>query len=132
MAKPVKLSELSIEIAATLSEYSQDVTDAVKDKCKKAAKEAVSELKQTSPKRTEEYAKSWRAKVLYESNDDIRISVQNGKKSRLTHVLENGHVSKNGTQRVYGKVKAFPHIKEAETHVIEKLGNDVKVAIKQS
>lgn len=128
----IKPSQLYDAIASALAEYSSDVTQGVKDNCKQAAKDAVSELKQTSPKRTGEYGKGWKTKTNYESEDDIRISVYNGKKPQITHLLENGHVSRNGTKRTFGTVKSYPHIAEAEQHVIDKLGNMVKVAIKKA
>lgn len=124
------INEMAIEIEAALQEYSDEIAEDIKDEVKRVAKEAVEELKSTSPKKTGEYKKGWKTRVEYEGRDDIRMTVYNGKKGQLTHLLENGHAIKNGTGRTYGRTRAFPHIVQAEQHAAEKLENKAKVRIK--
>ena len=126
----VAVGELASAIETTLLNYDQDVTDKLKAECRKAASDAAKELKGTSPSESGEYASGWRSTTVHEDQEDIRIVVHNGKKPQLTHLLEFGHVSKNGTKRIYGNVKAYPHIADAEQHVIDKLEGAVKVALK--
>ena len=52
----VSVNDLADAIANELQEYSQDVADGLKKEIKQVAKEMVSELKQTSPRKTGEYA----------------------------------------------------------------------------
>lgn len=124
MAK-VKVDGLAQAIAAELAAYDQDVTDGLKKEVRKVAKEMVGQLKQTSPRDSGEYASGWKAKVEYESAQDIRVRVYNAKKTSLTHVLENGHAKVNG-----GRVEGIPHIGPAEQQAADKLENKVKVVVK--
>ena len=73
----MKIEGLADAIAKELSEYSQDVTDALKEECVKVADETVSTLKMTSPQMTGKYARGWRQKTEYESKSDIRVRVYN-------------------------------------------------------
>lgn len=130
MAKSVRPEELSIEIAAALAEYEDDVAEALKAECKQVAKETTQELRRTSPQKTGEYAQGWKSKTEYESREDIRIIVYNGKKPQLSHLLEFGHVCRNGTQRVFGRVPGHEHITVAETHAAEKLDARIKVRLR--
>lgn len=48
---------------------------------------------------------------------------------RLTHLLENGHVIKNGTGRTYGNTRAFPHIQAVDKKSVELLDKKIREAI---
>lgn len=121
MAK-VKVDGLAKAIAAELAAYDQEVTDGLKKEVRQVAKEMVTQLKQTSPRDSGEYASGWKAKVEYESAQDIRERVYNAKKTSLTHILENGHAKVNG-----GRVEGTPHIGPAEQQAADKLENKAKV-----
>lgn len=121
MAK-VKVDGLAKAIAAELAAYDQEVTDGLKKEVKQVAKEMVTQLKQTSPRDSGEYASGWKAKVEHESAQDIRERVYNVKKPSLTHILENGHAKVNG-----GRVEGTPHIGPAEQQAADKLENKAKV-----
>ena len=99
------MSEISIsdQMAKILSEESQRIRDMAKDAIQEVAKDTATELKETSPKRTGKYARSWG--VVWRNGAYI---VRN-KEYRLTHLLENGHAKVSG-----GRVAAIPHIKPAE------------------
>lgn len=125
MAK-VKIDELADAIIKELSEYNQEVTDGVKQEVKSVANECKTEIQQNSPKLTGSYRKGWREKTMYESADDIRISIYNKTDYQLTHLLENGHAKVNG-----GRVEGKPHIGPAEQHAEEKLLKKVKVVVRK-
>ncbi len=118
----IKVSDLAQVVAQELADYSQDVADGVKEEVKQVAKDMVTELKQTSPRNTGEYAKGWKSRVEYESPEDIRVRVYNSKKPQLTHLLENGHAKQNG-----GRVNGIPHIGLAEQKAEDSLEGKVKV-----
>lgn len=124
MAK-VKIDGLADAIIKELSEYNQEVTDGVKQEVKSVANECKTEIQQNSPKLTGSYRKGWREKTMYESADDIRISIYNKTDYQLTHLLENGHAKVNG-----GRVEGKPHIGPAEQNAEQKLLNRVKVVAK--
>lgn len=125
MAK-VKIDGLADAIIKELSEYNQEVTDGVKQEVKSVANECKTEIQQNSPKLTGSYRKGWREKTMYESADDIRISIYNKTDYQLTHLLENGHAKVNG-----GRVEGKPHIGPAERHAEEKLLKKVKVVVRK-
>lgn len=118
----IKVSDLAQAVAQELADYSQDVTDGVKKEVKQVAKDVVTELKQTSPRNSGDYAKGWKSRVEYESPEDIRVRVYNSKKPQLTHLLENGHAKQNG-----GRVNGIPHIGPAEQRAEDSLEGKVKV-----
>lgn len=118
----IKVSDLAQAVAQELADYSQDVTDGVKKDVKQVAKDVVTELKQTSPRNSGDYAKGWKSRVEYESPEDIRVRVYNSKKPQLTHLLENGHAKQNG-----GRVNGIPHIGPAEQRAEDSLEGKVKV-----
>ena len=117
-------------IQRELAGYSQEVADGVKTEVRATAKECRDELREKSPKMTGDYKKGWRDVVVYESADDIRISVRNPKEYRLAHLLEHGHTIKNGTGRVYGEVKEQQHIGFAADQAYDMLWKREKVVVK--
>lgn len=121
----IKIDALADAVARELAAYSQEATDILKKEIRSVAKEAVEELKATSPRDSGEYASTWMSKDVYESKTDIRVRVYNKDNYRLTHLLENGHAKVSG-----GRVAGQPHIGPAEDNAAKKLGNKVKVVFK--
>lgn len=122
----VKANDFAKAVYAALEEYSEELTESVKDEVRDAAKYAVKELKETSPKDTGEYAKSWKQSKKSASNASLRIVVHNKDHYRLTHLLENGHAKMNG-----GRVEAKPHIAPVEKKVVERLLDRTKVVLQK-
>ncbi|MDD9148157.1 HK97 gp10 family phage protein [Sporolactobacillus sp. CQH2019] len=114
---PINLAD---EIAQALQEYTDDVTQELDDAKDKISKEAVSELRTTSPKKTGDYAKGWtRKKTKY------GYVVHNRTDYQLTHLLEYGHAKRNG-----GRVRAYPHIAPVEQKVIDKFTSASEKAVR--
>ena len=113
-------------IQKTLAEYEGVTIDSMKAAVDKASKEAVRELKSSSPNRTGAYAKSWAAKKARLTNKwAYQKTVYNKEHYRLTHLLEKGHKvvgAKNG--RTW--VDARPHIEKVEQKAVETLVNEMK------
>lgn len=126
MAK-ISVDQLAAEIAKGLAEYSQDVVEKVNISSEKIGKEAVKQLKQTSPKKTGEYAKSWTMKTEPEvGQPHKRIVHVKAPHYRLAHLLEYGHAKVGG-----GRVEGRPHIGPAEEEVIREFTREVEEAIKR-
>ena len=117
---------LSKAIQKTLAEYEGVTIDNMKAAVDKASKEAVRELKSSSPNHTGAYAKSWAAKKARLTNKwAYQKTVYNKEHYRLTHLLEKGHKvvgAKNG--RTW--VDARPHIEKVEQKAVETLVNEMK------
>lgn len=118
-------SRLANEIAKMLSDYSQEVVDKVDISSERVGKEAVKRLKQTSPKDTGSYSKSWRVKTFDSVRQPKRRIVHSPTSYHLTHLLEHGHAKSGG-----GRVEAKPHIGPAEEQVIQQFTKEVEEAIR--
>ena len=126
MAK-IKVDQLAAEIAKGLAEYSQDVVEKVNVSSERVGKAAVKRLKQTSPKKTGKYAKSWTMTTEKEfGQPHTRIIHAKAPHYRLTHLLEHGHAKVGG-----GRVEGRPHIRPAEEMVIRDFVTEVEEAIKR-
>ena len=123
MGKKVSIDGLEDAINDILKDYENDVKKAAAPVIKKAAETAKAELRATSPEDTGEYKKGWRYK---KSSDGMSYTIYNDAKPGLTHLLENGHASRNG-----GRVAAKPHIKPVEEKVKEALPDELKNAIEK-
>ena len=118
----IKADELANTIAKTLEEYKGATVETMKKAVDKAAKQAVSDLKATSPVQTGAYAKDWAAKNDRKANKWAYAKVVYNKKHyRLTHLLEKGHRKVNG-----GMVAARPHIAKVEEEAIDELVKEIK------
>ena len=117
---------LAKAIQKTLAEYEGVTVDSMKAAVDKVSKEAVRELKGSSPKRTGAYAKSWAAKKARLTNKwAYQKTVYNKEHYRLTHLLEKGHRvvgAKNGRTRV----DPIPHIEKVEKKAVENLVREMK------
>lgn len=123
------------ELARALAEATRTMTEEVVEEfesgLERIAKETVDELKRTSPVykgndknrkyKKGTYSKSWTYFVT-KGRGVIRVTVyaKNGQ-DNLTHLLEHGHLVKDGTGRVLGNASPIPHIAEAEKHSEEKI-----------
>lgn len=125
MSKKIELKDFQKAIIQNLKEYSSEVVAESKKQVQQVGKETVNQLKETSPKRSGDYAKDWKMKKAFENANEIRVQVYNAHHYQLTHLLEYGHAKKNG-----GRVEAIPHIRPAEQAAAEKLDKKVKVVIR--
>jgi hypothetical protein len=118
--------DFSKAVENTLKEYGLSVTLRMNEAVEKVGNNAADLLKDTSPKRKGggKYAKSWVCTKTSDSPLETTVIVHNKKHYRLTHLLENGHATRNG-----GRTKAQPHIKPAEEQAISEFIKAAKEAI---
>ena len=117
MAKRKTVSAIQLESAINevLKEYGNDVYNVLSDAVEEVAEEATNKLKAVdhfAPGRepSGKYSASWTHEKMRSGRLATREVVHNLEPFRLTHLLEKGHVSRNGTQRIFGTVQAYPHI----------------------
>ena len=112
MADVVKVDDLAGEIVLAVRTYTEEVGEAIEEAVKETAQALATDLRETSPKDTGEYAKGWTAR----KEGPGRYVVYNKKKPQLTHLLEHGHAKAGG-----GRVEGIPHIKPAEERHVPQL-----------
>ena len=115
MAKThIEADELENALVILIDEYEREVDDKFKKDLVKSAGVIVDELKSAEPAGAgryhdwSEYNSGWKKSV----EDDTllyKVVVHNAKKPGLTHLLEKGHLTRDG----YTMAKAFPHIAPA-------------------
>ena len=126
MSQTIKIDQLADTVMKGLQEYKDLATEDLKKDVQKAAKTVQEQIKNTAPKKTGRYAKSWTSKKTKETSDSIEYTVHSKNRYQLTHLLENGHAKRGG-----GRVRAFPHIAPAETAGTEQLVKDIERDLKK-
>lgn len=113
MAKKTAIDKLDEAIEGILNEYGDSVQanlDLItKQMGQKGATALRQELKAKFKQHTGEYAKGWKYEFR-QTRRYSRTTIFNDHYS-LPHLLENGHVIRNGTGRTYGNVPGREHIK---------------------
>ena len=110
MPPTVSSGDLFAEINAQLEEYTEEVDEKLQGEIDSLSKEIVNLLKNhpNIPEKTGKYKKSFVVRTVAKGKGFKRNVVAN-RKYRLTHLLEDGHLTKNG-----GRTRAFPHWKDAQ------------------
>lgn len=115
MAKRIRPIDLDKTVQGLLAQYGNQVYDVLKDCVKEVSDGAVEKLQKVSSfapggHPSGEYSRSWTQDEVKTGRLSTARVVHNGEHYRLTHLLEKGHVSRNGTHRTFGRVAAYPHI----------------------
>lgn len=105
-----KTKSVSIQMKQILEQFDEKVNDVLEDSADKVSREAVEKLRNTSPKKSGDYAQGW----TVEKESSKSVIVHNSSHYQLTHLLENGHVIRN-KKGTYGRAPAHKHIKPVET-----------------
>jgi hypothetical protein len=99
-----------LDINKILNDYSHDVQEAIQREAEKIAKDGTKKLKSTSPINRKnsvhrgKYSKGWRAKTD-KGRGYVHSTIYNATDYQLTHLLEDGHLTRNGK-----KTKPIKHI----------------------
>jgi len=113
------INNLSNEIAAALSTYTTEINKDLEQAKKKVVRDAVKDLKATSPKDQGDYARGWKA-----TQQDGATVIHNATKPQLTHLLENGHAKQGG-----GRVPGKRHIEPVEQRIISDFERELERVI---
>lgn len=127
MSTTVSIDQLSDAISRELTLYNQHVIDGIKKEAKKSMSQLVKDTKATAPvgKRARHYRDSIKSKKLSESDRVVAyVWYVSGSDYRLSHLLENGHATRNG-----GRVAGTHFIKNATDPILEQYEQAVKEVI---
>ena len=124
-----KTGSVSVQVEKILDDYSVELKRATNNSMDVVAKECVSKLRSTSPKKTGSYARGWGVKRERGSGGINTVTVHNKTDYQLTHLLENGHliVNKKGT---YGRTRGIKHIAPVEQWAISELPLEIERELK--
>ncbi len=120
----VKYQDLSAVINEALLDYSEDVTKGLKKEVKSATKKLVDKTKANAPigKRKKHYKDNITSKTTTETPKQLeKIWYVKSNDYRLTHLINNGHQSRNG-----GRVKGTNFLSNAVDEVIPEFEKKVE------
>lgn len=124
------------EFAAAILKELERYTDEVESKVaaaviyvgKKGAKDLKSINKVGDSNTWTKYPQGWTTENKRRKGQ-MFSEIHNKAHYQLTHLLENGHVIKNGTGRTYGSTREFPHIANVDAESVELLEKMIKEAL---
>ena len=117
----VTIDSLADAVMEGLTEYADLATDDMKVAVRKAGNTVRNEIKETAPKNTGAYAKSWSFKTERETSSSLHLIVHSRNRYQLAHLLEFGHAKRGG-----GRVAAQPHIAPAEEKGVSELEKSIE------
>lgn len=115
MSEKVKPENLQNVIMDYLNNYREDIQEDVVEATDTITKKAMDELKQSSRDkfklhgRDNSYYSGWSTKIQKKGKLKYHKVIWNKTNYQLTHLLEFGHVTRNG-----GRTRAIPHIRPIE------------------
>jgi hypothetical protein len=112
-----------------LDSYSREVQEATNKAIDSVAKESASKLRDTSPRKTGDYAKGWKVKKERGRDGIQTVTVHNKTNYQLTHLLENGHVVRN-KKGTYGRTRPIKHIAPVEEWAVDELPREIEERLK--
>ena len=119
-----KTGSIAVQVEQILDEYTVEVKRATNNSMDVVAKQAVSKLKSTSPKKSGDYARGWKLSRERGSGGINTVTVHN-RVYQLTHLLENGHIIRN-KKGTYGRTSGIKHIAPVEQWVQSELPLEIE------
>lgn len=128
MAKKTPIDQLQSSIDKILAEYGDDVKANVSDIAQEIAKKGAQALRNASTQEfgSGQYAKGWKVENQNSARGLAFSSVIYNNTPGLPHLLEYGHVTRNGTDRTYPRTPAHEHIAPIEAELTETFEREVK------
>lgn len=128
MSKKVDLEDMGSELVKILVSYDEEVTEATKKAVDEVASGVMREIKSHVTWNDVKYSRSFELKTIYDNNRGKYIIWHvKSPDYKLTHLLELGHITRNGTTRS----KEFPHVKFGDEYARNNLERLVKERIEK-
>jgi hypothetical protein len=125
MAQRVRGSDLARAIVTSLQEYTEEVTEAIRQEVDDAANDIKAEIARRSPVgATGDYKEGW--KVTKGDSKGVTSRVVHNKVYQLPHLLEHGHAKRGG-----GRVAGTPHIAVSAEPRLEQMLTNIKRIIER-
>lgn len=124
MGNKIQIGDLANEVMRQLEDYAEVTTDGMKKAVRKTANSVRTQIKETAPNRTGDYADSWAVKNESETSTSASAIVYSRNRYQIAHLLEFGHAKRGG-----GRVSARPHLAQAEQTGIERLESEIAKVI---
>lgn len=119
MSKNTNINNFATEIEKFLKEYGDEAQEILNNATEKYTRQALSEIKDASPVKTGKYKRGWRSKTE-KGRLSVNGVVYNITSFQKTHLLENGHLTRNG-----GRTKAIPHIAPVNSSIQDKFEKEI-------
>ena len=134
MSIKVKPDDLSKEILKQMEIYTEEVERKVAEAVIKVGDQTAKDLRTVNQVAGsnvwKNYPRGWSNQKKKTRGKQIS-EVHNRTEYRLTHLLEHGHVIKNGTGRTYGRTRSFEHIGPVNEEAQKRLEEAIMEAIEK-
>ena len=120
---------MSIEISDMVRQYTESVSTDVTKEIDDTASKMLDEIKRTAPHKTGKYRKGFKIKKDNKSGRATR-TIYNKTCPGLVHLLEFGHVIRNGTGRYFGKTDPRPHMRPVYDKYVPQMEKNIDDIIK--
>lgn len=136
MARKTSIDRLTSDIGRILADYGDDVrgnmTDITDEMARKGAKALRSKAGETFPTAGGHYARDWKAETSGKKRHQVvkwSSVIYNDGHYQLAHLLEHGHVTRNGTGRTYAPTPAHTHIEPVEEELVNAFEREVRAKL---